>query len=178
MKNVVLLTLLIISTTYSVVQAQGCVAIRGNSSFGGNVGGGFNLSKGDFNTQLSYRYFRSDRHFRGDVEETHRQEEGTEVVNNSTFLDLSITYGVSDRIFANAIIPAVYHNRSSMYEHGGNPPRGLGDRHQTSSNGLADIRFGIGYWLFDPDSSHYNYSIGIGVKLPTGNYDYKDTFFN
>lgn len=163
--------------SYSSLNAQGCVAIRGNSSCS-NMGSTLNLAKGDFDVQFGYRYFKSDKHFRGDVEEKHRQEEGTEVVNESTFLDFSITYGISDRIFINAIIPTVYHKRSSMYEHGGNPPSGLGDRHETSSRGLADIRLGIGYWLFNPDSSRFNYSIGIGVKLPTGKYNYEDTFYN
>ena len=57
-----------------------------------------------------------------------------------------VFYGISDRTFANIIIPVVYHDRSSMYEHGGNPPNGLGDRHHTSSHGLADIRLSAGYW--------------------------------
>jgi hypothetical protein len=65
-----------------------------------------------------------------------------------------------------------------MYEHGGNPPNGLGERHETSSKGLSDIRFGVGYWLFDPDKHDFNYSIGLGIKLPTGKYDYEDTFYN
>jgi hypothetical protein len=66
-----------------------------------------------------------------------------------------------------------------MYEHGGNPPNGLGERHTTSSSGLADIRLGLGYWLFDPHKqTKFNYAVQLGVKLPTGSYDYKDTFYN
>ena len=66
-----------------------------------------------------------------------------------------------------------------MYEHGGNPPHGLGERHTTSSRGLADVRLALGYWLFDPaESQNFNYAIGLGVKLPTGRYDYTDTFYN
>ena len=105
-------------------------------------------------------------------------EEGTEVINDSYFLDLSLNYGISDRLFATAIVPFVYHDRSSMYEHGGNPPNGLGERLLTSSRGISDIRLGLGYWLFDPQKHAFNYSIGLGVKLPTGKYDYMDTFYN
>jgi hypothetical protein len=66
-----------------------------------------------------------------------------------------------------------------MYEHGGNPPNGLGERHETSSSGLGDIRVGLGYWLFDPvKHMNFNYAINLGVKLPTGKYDYTDTFYN
>jgi hypothetical protein len=66
-----------------------------------------------------------------------------------------------------------------MYEHGGNPPNGLGERHETSSSGLSDIRLGLGYWLFDPmEHAKFNYAVSLGVKLPTGKYDYSDTFYN
>lgn len=162
----------------TTVNGQGCVAIRGNSSCGSNVGISLNLSKGEFNAQMGFRHFKSFRHYRSDVEEVHRLEEGTEVINNSSFIDLGLSYGITDRLYTNIIVPFVFHNRSSMYEHGGNPGRGLGERHETSSSGLSDIRLGIGYWLFDPEKHPFNYAIGVGVKLPTGKYDYKDTFYN
>jgi hypothetical protein len=77
------------------------------------------------------------------------------------------------------VLPFVIHHRSSMYEHGGNPPNGLGQRHSTESSGISDIRLAAGYWLRDP-SKHLksNYGMALGVKLPTGSYDYTDEFFN
>ncbi len=162
----------------SPISSQGCVAIRGNSACGGSFGSTLNLNKGEFNTQFGIRHFKSFRHFRGDEEETNRVEEGTEVINRSTFLDFSLSYGITDRIYANLILPIAFNNRSSMYEHGGNPPNGLGERHETSSQGLSDVRIGIGYWLFDPSKYNFNYSVGLGLKLPTGNYDYTDVFYN
>jgi len=159
--------------------AQGCVAIRGNASCGANLNANtVNVGKGEFNLLFSYRYFKSFRHFRGDHEEVHRVEEGTEVINNSSFVDFGLSYGISNRLFANAILPFVFHDRSSMYEHGGNPPNGLGERHETISSGISDVRLGIGYWLFEPGKHDFNYSLGIGIKLPTGSYDYTDTFYN
>ncbi|MCB0706572.1 MAG: transporter [Saprospiraceae bacterium] len=167
------LTFLLSHSAYS----QGCVAIRGNSS-PNTPGSALNLTKGEWNTQMGFRYFESFRHFRGSEEEANRVEEGTQVINNSYFLDFAISYGITDRFFANAILPFVKHDRSSMYEHGGNPPNGLGDRHSTSSAGLADVRIGLGYWLFEPGKHPFNYSVGLGVKLPTGKYDYTDVFYN
>lgn len=164
-------------TTYNL-NAQGCIAIRGNSSCGGNFGNSTNLMGGEFNFQTGYRYFKSFRHFRGDHEETNRVEDGTEVINHSNFLDLSLSYGITDRLYANLLIPYGWFTRSSMYEHGGNPPNGLGERHETSSLGVGDFRFGIGYWLFEPGKKNFNYSLGLGLKLPTGKYDYMDTFYN
>ena len=165
--------------TNTQANAQGCVAIRGFSGCTGNVAGGAMIPKGDLLVGANFRYFQSFRHFRGDHEETHRIEEGTQVINNSYFLDFSLTYGISDRWYANVILPFVYHNRSSMYEHGGNPPNGLGERHVTSAKGLADIRLGAGYWLFNPEKqTKFNYAFALGMKLPTGSYDATDLFYN
>lgn len=159
--------------------SQGCVAIRGSASCSVSLGTSNTLQKGEFIAGAGFRYFKSFRHFRGAEEETYRIEEGTQVINHSYFLDLSLTYGITSRIYGTLILPVVYHNRSSMYEHGGNPPNGLGERHETSSAGLGDARVEAGYWLFDPFKHHYfNYAVGLGVKLPTGKYDYTDTFYN
>lgn len=177
-KNILFTILLVTSVAATSLLAQGCVAIRGNSSCGGSLENSLNLTKGAFNLQGGFRHFKSFRHFRGDEEEVHRLEEGTEVINNSTFLDFSLNYGISDRFYASIVLPIVFHKRSSMYEHGGNPPNGLGDRHETSSRGISDIRLGVGYWLFDPAKHNFNYAVGVGIKLPTGSYDYKDVFYN
>lgn len=163
-----------ISTTTNL-KAQGCVAIRGNSSCSGNFGNSANLMGGEFNIQTGYRYFKSFRHFRGDHEEANRVEDGTQVINHSNFLDLSISYGITDRLYAELNIPYVWYTRSSMYEHGGNS---LGDRHETSSLGIGDFRATVGYWLFEPGKKDFNYAVGLGLKLPTGRYDYTDTFYN
>lgn len=174
-----IMALVLTSLTYENLQAQGCVAIRGFSSCSGTIGNSFALMKGDLLIGGNFRHFKSFRHFRGDHEETHRVEEGTEVINKSSFLDLSLNYGLSNRLYATATLPFVFHDRSSMYEHGGNPPNGLGERHTTQSRGLSDIRLGVGYWLVDPmKHSKTNYSVGLGVKLPTGKYDYTDVFYN
>lgn len=159
---------------------QGCVAIRGFSGGGtNNLGGNINIPQGSFQLQTGYRYFKSFRHFRGTHEEENRIEEGTEVINHSNFLDVSVSYGITDRLYGSLTLPFVYHTRSSMYEHGGNPPNGLGERHETSSHGLADMRFNVGYWLFDPAThSKFNWAVAVGMKLPTGKYDYTDTFYN
>lgn len=176
-KRIFFLFLIVISSWE--LSAQGCVAIRGGSACGGLTGSGANLMKGEFLVGAGFRYFESFRHYRGDHEEHERIEAGTQVINDSYFLDLSLTYGITGRLYGNVILPIQYHNRSSMYEHGGNPPNGLGQRHETSSRGLGDLRLGLGYWLFDPARSHsFNYAVGLGLKLPTGKYDYTDTFYN
>jgi hypothetical protein len=179
MKKVYLYVMIVATFSHiKNIHAQGCVAIRGNSTCGASSGNSLNLKKGELNAQMGFRYFKSFRHFRGDEQEKNRVEDGTEVINKSSFLDFTLSYALTDRFYITSILPMVNNNRSSMYEHGGNPPSGLGERHETSSIGLSDIRLGIGYWLFDPKKHDFNYSIGLGVKLPTGKYDYKDMFYN
>lgn len=159
--------------------SQGCVAIRSFSGCGGAIGSGALLEKGAFLTGANFRYFNSYKHFSGKEEHKYRVEQGTEVINNSYFLDLSLTYGLTDRFYGTFTLPLVYHDRSSMYEHGGNPPNGLGERHTTYAKGLGDLRFGVGYWMLNPHKHHLgNFAIGLGIKLPTGNFGAKDVFNN
>jgi len=162
-----------------IVNGQGCVAIRGFSSCSPNLSNGVSLYKGEISVGTNFRYFKSFRHFRGSEEETNRVADGTQVINNSYFLDIAVDYGITDRLYSSFLLPIVYHDRSSMYEHGGNPPNGLGDRHSTQAYGISDMRLGVGYWLIDPlKSSKFNLALGTGLKLPTGKYDYTDIFYN
>lgn len=168
------LTLLVIGINQS--NAQGCVAIRSFSEFGNASGASAFLGKNEFLIGSNVRYFKSFRHFRGTHEEVERVENGTEVINKSSFLDFTVNYGITDRLYATATIPFVFHSRTSLYEHGGND---FGFRGETKASGLSDARLGFGYWLFDPAKKvNFNYAIGLGVKLNTGKYDVKDTFYN
>jgi hypothetical protein len=176
-----------VALTSAELRAQGCVAVRGGTMCGTNTGNTFNLSAGEFNIVTGARYFKSYRHFRGDHEESFRVEQGTEVINHAGSIDLGVSYGITNRLFATALIPFAYNDRSSLYEHGGNPRFDTtgaligtwkGDRRLTSSAGLGDVRLSVGYWLFDPATSESNYSVGLGVKLPTGKYDVVDDFYN
>lgn len=167
----------LLMSTYTTIYAQGCVAIR--SGCGTQMSGAGLLQKGQWQAGINFRYFHSYKHFRGTHEETERVAQGTEVINNSHFLDFQLSYGLSDRTSVILTLPFVYHNRSSMYEHGGNPPNGLGDRHTTESGGLADIRVGAAYWILDPSTHHMsNFAVGLGLKMPSGNYRAEDTFYN
>lgn len=75
--------------------AQGCVAARGAGVpcmgvAGLNLGEPLPPSSG-FEFNFGYRWLHSDRHFVGDVEQTQRQREGSEVINDQNFMDLSLT---------------------------------------------------------------------------------------
>ena len=153
--------------------AQGCVAIRHFSSCVGNNLENNLLQKGDLQIGLNYRYFKSFRHFRGTEEEPDRIANNSEVINHSHAWDYFLTYGISNRLYASITIPTVLNSRSSLYEHGRQ------ERNSTFSRGLADIRLGVGYWLFNLEkNTNGNLAMGLGLKLPTGNYNASDIFYN
>src|SRR4029078_3699575 len=50
-------------------------------------------------------------------------------------------------------------------------------RYNTNSFGLGDVRFTVYKWLVSPEKrSKGNVQIGVGLKLPTGDYKYQDYF--
>jgi hypothetical protein len=154
------------------VYAQGCVAIRHFSCGGNNLSVAL-MNPGDLTVGANYRYFRSFRHFRGREENPDRVANNTEVINHAHALDLNLSYGLSHRMYLTATFPIVVNERSSLYEHGRD------ERHSSFSRGIADIRVGMGYWLLNP-ASHpgFNAALGLGLKLPTGNYNATDLFYN
>ncbi len=157
----------------SLAWSQGCVAIRQYSGLGNAVGQGNFQAKGDWNLSLNYRYFKSFRHFRGTHEEPNRVEDGTEVINWSHGVDFNISYAFSNRLYGIISLPFAYNKRSSLYEHGRT------ERHSTYSKGLADMRIGAGFWLFSDEKPRKgNIAMGLGVKIPSGDYAASDTFFN
>lgn len=154
-------------------RSQGCVAIRHFSSCVGNTLESNLLGPGDIQIGSNYRYFKSFRHFRGTEEEPDRVANGSEVINHSHSWDFFLTYGISNRWYTSITIPTVINTRSSLYEHGRE------ERHTTFSRGLADIRVGAGFWLFDPVKHvNGNVAVGLGLKLPTGSYNASDIFYN
>lgn len=173
MKKYIILPALMLVFLCENAIAQGCVAIRQFSGVGSSIGQVNVQTKGDLNIGLNYRYFKSFRHFRGTHEEPERVENGTEVINWSHGVDLNVNYSFTDRVFGYVSLPFAYNERSSLYEHGRE------SRHMTYSGGLADMRIGGGYWLLSPEkSSKGNVALGLGMKLPTGDYKATSTFYN
>lgn len=158
--------------------AQGCVAIRNLGGCGGASNASL-LTKGEWQLGANYRYFRSFRHFRGDTEEAERVENGTQVINLAHSLDLGLSYSISHRFSVSATLPLISYDRSSLYEHYGNSlssnPEQM--RFHTQARGIGDLRISSAFWVFDPEkSTRHNLSVGLGIKLPTGNENVQDEF--
>ncbi|WP_080058610.1 hypothetical protein [Spirosoma aerolatum] len=164
----------------STTLAQGCVAVR-HMSCAAPAGSAdyFKQRNGHWQVSAGYRYFRSYKHFVGDVEQTQRVEQGTNVINLSHAIDLGITYMVNNRLSFSANLPIQYYDRSSLYEHYGNSVAQNPEqkRFHTGSQGIGDLRISGSYWLVNPVKlPKANIAAGLGVKLPTGNYSVTDSF--
>lgn len=155
---------------------QGCVQSRGASGCSMMNGEDVYLPDGGWQASVSYRWLNSDRHFVGGQEQPQRMERGDNVINDSHFIDLTATYGVTKRFSVSLTLPFVYSDRSSKYEHLGNTPAS-NPRYHTQAAGLADLRLTSSFWLLDPEQHHEgNFALGIGFKAPTGDYEATDTF--
>lgn len=160
------------------VHAQGCVAVRNVSCAVPMPGDSMDMAK-PWQFSLGYRYLKSDRHFRGTHEEAERQEEHTEVINQTHSIDLSLNYAINPRWSIGFTLPLVHSNRSSLYEHGfDGDGDGERDRYSTSAYGIGDIRITGYYTVLDPHKhTKRNLILGLGMKMPTGAKGYTDVFY-
>jgi hypothetical protein len=181
MKNIYILIIVCAATFYTnEIFGQGCVAVKNMSSC--SLNWGTEQPSTGWQFSLNYRYFRSFRHFRGKEEETERVENGTEVINNDNSINLGISYTVNKRFTLSAIVPYVFIDRSSQYEHLGNsspanpnPNNPNFQRFHTQSSGIGDIRV-IGYYNTLSSYDKGSLIFGLGIKAPTGEYNAKDYF--
>lgn len=159
--------LIFITTWHQTAYTQGCVAIKG-------IGGICTRPSeaGSWYLDINNRYFKSYKHFVGKEEQVEREKQGTNVINHSFETDFTITRVFNSRWSMGMTLPVLAFTRSSLYEHDGQT------RHSTQSFGIGDIRIAAYRWMLDPKTSHKgNLQLGLGIKLPTGNYNYMDYFY-
>jgi hypothetical protein len=78
MKNRFTILVVAIMCTPLLATSQGCVAVRNMAP--GSIG--FNNPGNTWQVGVNYRFFHSYKHFVGTEEQKHREEEGTNVINN------------------------------------------------------------------------------------------------
>jgi hypothetical protein len=173
MRKIVLAILLMTTGTigYNKLAAQGCVAIRSTGGFCSAGGAEHIDTMSKWQLSANNRYFRSFRHFIGTDEQKQRQTLGTEVINHQYTLDMAIYRLLNPRWSLMLDVPIVANSRSSLYEH-----NNLG-RFSTHSFGIGDIRLAAYAWVVNPvKMPKANMQVGLGLKLPTGSYNYSDYF--
>jgi hypothetical protein len=123
------------------------------------------LGSGRWQLSIGFRKQRSHRHFVGTEEQRQRAEQGSEVVNNIYLYDVGLTYAINRRFNLGVSVPIQRATR-----------RGGSSTQIFHSFGIGDISVMGRMWLFpQPAESAHNVSFGVGLKLPTGKPDVKDT---
>ncbi|MBK7433517.1 MAG: hypothetical protein IPI66_06170 [Chitinophagaceae bacterium] len=156
--------------SYGQVSGQGCVAIKSGGMTCSAHASGQKSSK-SWQLSTNNRYFRSYKHFVGTVEQKQRVDQGTQVINHAYSMDLSLLRRINSSWSVMINLPILSNTRSSLYEHDRKK------RNSTNSFGIGDIRLAAYKWLHNPDKySKGNVQVGVGIKLPTGDYKYQDYF--
>ncbi|GJM08287.1 MAG: hypothetical protein DHS20C11_05630 [Lysobacteraceae bacterium] len=155
----------------SSVSANGCIVVRPAAQMTFSHIDTHESRVGDWELTVAYRYLYSDRHFRGDHEEVERQREGTDVRNTVNTLDFTLTRWFGERWRISASLPYVDNSRSSLYEHD------RVNRYTTTSSGVGDLRLMAYRDVWEPAESVGGITLGAGLKLPTGKFDVRDTFY-
>lgn len=165
--------------TYQL-QAQGCVALRGSGTPSCMLSHPDEDRSDKWIFNMGGRYFKSYKHFKGSDEQKERVLNGTEVINYQTAIDFSLTRLLDKRWSVMIDVPLLANARSSLYEHGlVNGTNNYNQRHSMHSYGLGDIRVAVYRWLLDPEKHKKgNIQAGLGIKFATGDYDYKDYWYN
>ena len=179
MKNLLLSLIFLILFTSSSF-GQGCVAVRHMSC---SVGTGANsnsmMHPGQWQVSLGFRNLHSYKHYVGADYQPQREAAGTNVINDSQSFELGVTYSVTDRFSVAVNLPLNFNYRTSLYEHYGNAVtvNPAQKRFGTMANGIGDARLTASYWLLDPlKHMKGNLSVGLGLKLPTGDWKAMDKF--
>jgi len=119
---------------------------------------------------VSYRYFHSFRDFNANGDEVN-----IPFIKNDTYVDLfdiAATYAVTRRLNLTLELPVQYGSRTNSAEHDGVHV------HTMRASGIGDLRLSASVWLLKPEEHpHENISLGMGVKMPTGNYSATDLSF-
>ena len=160
--------ILIVKNSHS----QGCIMIRNISGFGQ-----YNLTDNGFSTtswqlNINNRYFKAFRDFKG------TKDVGTPKQNRSIIksylVDFSLSRFLNNGWSLNFSVPVSANSREASLEHGGSNTT----RHTTNSFGIGDIRLTAYKWLLAPTvKQRGNIQLGLGLKLPTGDYKYQDYFY-
>jgi hypothetical protein len=138
--------------------AQGCIVARSSSMDMAPESQGGYLQPGDWSVTIGYRHQFSYKHFVGDVEQTYRVQQGTEVMNKINLQDIGVTYQATPRFSFTLSVPVLFASRRSNNSY-----------YTTTSSGIGDTTLIGQAWLWNPRTARRgNIGIGFGVQGPTG----------
>lgn len=87
-------------------------------------------------------------------------------------LDVTGQYQINSRFSVMTTLPIVFNRFSMLY-----PPEGKGKglRYNSTPRGIGDVSVYTQGWLLDAKKHPFhNLALGVGIKAPTGNWNYRD----
>jgi len=152
--------------------AQGCILLRQTSPMFGTTGSP-TQAVGTWNITFTGRNSTADKHYNGSVRQIQRELDRTYVVNRQNSMTATLSYQFSPRLSLNVGVPFVEASWGIPSPRTGGPEA----RANENARGLGDVTTLARYSLFNP-ATHptWNFQVGGGVKLPTGNNKAVDTF--
>ena len=130
---------------------------------------------GEWQISLTSRNLVSNDHYNGTEEQVQRQRLQNYVTNKQNLADITVTRAFTNRLSVSFGMPFVNSSWASR-----DPAFPLpAERREIAQNGrgIGDISLGGRYWVFDPQTHNdWNVAAGLGVKMPTGNSRFQDTF--
>lgn len=121
---------------------------------------------------VSYRYLHSFREFHGDDELPYPTIPALYANTRIHGFDLSATYQATSRFSLTLELPIQTAERKSYYEHD------FVHLHTMRASGIGDLRLIGNFWVLDPERHRSgNISLGLGLKMPTGDDAAKDTSY-
>jgi hypothetical protein len=139
-------------------RAQGCIVARSSSMDMAPESQGGYLQPGDWDLTIGYRHQFSYKQFVGDVEQTYRVQQGTEVMNKINLQDINLTYQATSRFSFTLSVPILLASRRSNNSY-----------YTTTSSGIGDTSVIAQGWLWNPrHAKRGNIRIGFGMQTPTG----------
>jgi hypothetical protein len=128
------------------------------------------FKKGEWQFSTAYRRLYADQWFVGTKVDETAAPFGKPLYLDINSLDLSLTYGLSQRVNLAVTVPFSYGTHSRYYADN--------KRHKVSASSLGDINAIANIWLFAPNMHlDGNIAVGLGVKSPTGKHHAKDDFY-
>jgi len=150
-------------------QSQGCVAIRNLAGFGSFASLGYAQTQNTWSLDVNNRYFQA-----YDVFEGKTNKGGDDSINLYEYMiNFELSHVLKNGWSISLDVPIASNTVVSRAEHAS------GERHSTHAFGIGDVRFTVYKWLLNTNVPRRgNIQVGLGIKLPTGNYKTEDYFYD
>jgi hypothetical protein len=171
MKKLTISLLCLLLLSY-YAHSQGCVAIRNLTGFTQFSLPQYGNEPVKWMFMVNSRYSEFYGTYSGD--EIIVQDQGDKAFSRTVIVDLALMRVYENGWSVVVDVPFMNAMRRTWQEH--DPTTQV--KHKTSSFGLSDIRVTAYKWLLDVSKPHRgNIQVGLGIKLPTGDYKYQDYFY-